>query len=55
MDKLRALQYFIAAAEERSCPAPRGRLDVSVPAVSKLISSLEHTLGTSCSIARSTG
>ena len=47
MDKLRALQYFIAAAEERSLSGAARRLDISVPAVSKLISSLEHTLGTS--------
>ena len=47
MDKLRALQYFIAAAEERSLSGAARRLDISVPAVSKLISSLENTLGTS--------
>lgn len=47
MDKLRALQYFIAAAEERSLSGAARRLDVSVPAVSKLITSLERTLGVS--------
>lgn len=47
MDKLRALQYFIASAEERSLSGAARRLDVSVPAVSKLITSLERTLGTS--------
>ena len=47
MDKLRALQYFIAAAEERSLSGAARRLDISVPAVSKLITSLERTLGTS--------
>src|SRR6185295_16647559 len=47
MDKLRALQYFIAAAEERSLSGAARRLDVSVPAVSKLITSLERTLGAS--------
>lgn len=47
MDKLRALQYFIAAAEERSLSAAARRLDVSVPAVSKLVASLERSLGVS--------
>lgn len=47
MDKLRALQYFIAAAEERSLSGAARRFDISVPAVSKLITSLERTLGTS--------
>jgi LysR family transcriptional regulator for bpeEF and oprC len=46
MDKLRALQYFIATAEERSLSGAARRLDVSVPAVSKLITSLERSLGT---------
>jgi LysR family transcriptional regulator, regulator for bpeEF and oprC len=47
MDKLRALQYFIAAADEGSLSGAARRLDVSVPAVSKLIRSLEKTLGAS--------
>ena len=47
MDKLRALQYFIAAAEEGSLSGAARRFDISVPAVSKLITSLERTLGTS--------
>jgi hypothetical protein len=37
MDKLRALEYFVAAAEERSLSGAARRLNVSVPAVSKLI------------------
>jgi len=45
MDKLRALQFFIAAAEERSLSGAARRFDVSVPAVSKLIASLEGRLG----------
>lgn len=45
MDKLRALQFFIAAAEERSLSGAARRFDVSVPAVSKLIASLERHLG----------
>ena len=46
MDKLRALQYFVAAAEERSFSAAARRLDVSIPAVAKLVASLEQQLGT---------
>ena len=45
MDKLRALQFFIAAAEERSFSGASRRLDVSVPAVSKLVAALERSLG----------
>lgn len=44
MDKLRALHYFVAAAEEGSFSAAARRFDVSVPAVTKLISSLERDL-----------
>lgn len=45
MDKLRAIEYFVCAAREGSLSAAARRLDVSVPAVSKLISSLERRLG----------
>lgn len=45
MDKLRAIQYFIAAAEEHSLSAAARKYEVSVPAVAKLITSLERTLG----------
>lgn len=45
MDKLRALHYFIAAARERSFTGAARRVDVSVPAISKLITSLERELG----------
>lgn len=45
MDKLRALRYFITAAEEGSFSGAARRLDVSVPSISKLISSLERELG----------
>lgn len=45
MDKLRALHYFLAAAEEGSFSAAARRFDVSVPAVTKLVSSLERDLG----------
>jgi DNA-binding transcriptional LysR family regulator len=45
MDKMRALQYFIASAEEGSLAGAARRMDVSVPAVQKLVSALEHDLG----------
>lgn len=41
MDKLRALEYFVTAAEEGSFSAAARRLQVSAMAVSKLIGSLE--------------
>lgn len=46
MDKLRAIQYFVAAVEAGSLAGGARRLDVSVPAVQKLIGALERTLGT---------
>ena len=45
MDKLRALHYFVAAAEEGSLSGAARRFDVSVPAVTKLVSALERELG----------
>jgi DNA-binding transcriptional LysR family regulator len=45
MDKLRALHYFIAAADEGSFSAAARRFDVSVPAVTKLVGALESELG----------
>ncbi len=45
MDKLRALHYFIAAADEGSFSAAARRFEVSVPAVTKLVSALERELG----------
>jgi DNA-binding transcriptional LysR family regulator len=45
MDKLRALQYFIAAAEERSLSGAARRFEVSITAVAKLVTSLERSLG----------
>ena len=44
MDKLRALEYFIAAAEGASLSAAARRHDVSVAAVAKLIGALEDHL-----------
>ena len=46
MDKLRALQYFVAAAEEASLSGAARRLEVSVTAVAKLVTALERSLGT---------
>jgi DNA-binding transcriptional LysR family regulator len=45
MNKLRALQYFITAAEERSFSAAARRLEVSIPAIAKLITAFERKLG----------
>lgn len=45
MDKLRALQYFVSAAEEGSFAGASRRMHVTVPAIQKLINSLEATLG----------
>jgi LysR family transcriptional regulator, regulator for bpeEF and oprC len=44
MDKLRALQYFVTAAEEGSLSAAARRFEVSVPAVAKLVTALEKSL-----------
>jgi len=44
MDKLRALQYFVAAAEEHSFTRAARRLEVSVPAIVRLVNTLEHAL-----------
>lgn len=45
MDKLRAIEYFVAAAEEGSFSGAARRLEVSIPAIAKLINGLEHGLG----------
>jgi len=45
MDKLRALHYFLVSAEERSFTAASRRLEVSVPAILKLVNALERHLG----------
>lgn len=45
MDKLRAIQYFVAAAEAGSFAGAARQLEVSVPAVQKLIGALERGLG----------
>ena len=46
MDKLRALEYFVAAAEEGSLSGAARRFEVSIPAVAKMVTSLEKRLGT---------
>jgi DNA-binding transcriptional LysR family regulator len=45
MDKLRAIEYFVAAAEEGSFSGAARRLEVSIPAIAKLINGLERNLG----------
>jgi DNA-binding transcriptional LysR family regulator len=45
MDKLRALQYFLVAAEESSFSAAARRFGVSATAVIKLVTTLERNLG----------
>ncbi len=45
MDKLRALQYFVAAADGASFSAAARSLGVSVAAVAKLVGALERQLG----------
>ena len=45
MDKLRSLDYFVAAAEESSFSGAARRHGVSAAAVSKLVSGLERSLG----------
>lgn len=45
MDKLRSLQYFIAAAEGGSFSAAARRMEVTIPAVAKLVNALEESLG----------
>jgi LysR family transcriptional regulator for bpeEF and oprC len=45
LDKLRALDYFIAAAGEGSFSAAGRRFDVSTPAVARMIGELEKSLG----------
>jgi LysR family transcriptional regulator for bpeEF and oprC len=47
MDRLRSLQYFIACADEGSLSGAARRLEVTVPAVAKLLGALEKRLGIS--------
>ena len=45
MNKLKAIEYFIASCEEGSFARAAQRLEVSVPAVQKLVSALEGSIG----------
>jgi DNA-binding transcriptional LysR family regulator len=45
VNKLKAIEYFIASCEEGSFARAAQRLEVSVPAVQKLIGALEASLG----------
>ena len=45
MDKLRAMRVFVAIVDEGSLTAAAGRLDMSLPAVVRLLAALEHDLG----------
>jgi DNA-binding transcriptional LysR family regulator len=45
MDKLRALQYFVCAAEEKSLSGAARRFEVSATAVAKMITALEKSIG----------
>ena len=45
MDKLRALQYFVAAADARSFAGAARKLEVSVSVVHKMVNALEGHLG----------
>lgn len=47
MDKLKALDYFVASVEEGSFARAAQRLEISVPAVQKLVGALEQALGLS--------
>lgn len=46
MDKLRAIEYFVAAAREGSLSRAARRFEVSVPAIAKQVSALEREVGT---------
>lgn len=46
MDKLRAIEYFVRAVEAGSMSAAARQLEVSPPAITKLIAALEAELGT---------
>lgn len=45
MDKLRAIEYFVAAARTGSLSQAARRFEVSVPAVAKMVRALERELG----------
>jgi DNA-binding transcriptional LysR family regulator len=45
MDKLRAIEYFVAAAREGSLSGAARHFEISVPAVAKMVGALEKKLG----------
>lgn len=45
MDKLRSIEYFVAAAREGSLSRAARHFEVSVPAVAKMVGALERELG----------
>jgi len=45
MDKLKAIEYFVASIDEGSFARAAQRLDISVQAVQKMVGSLERSLG----------
>ena len=45
MDKLKAIEYFVASVEAGSFARAARRLDISVPAVQKVVGGLERSLG----------
>ena len=45
MDKLRALTYFVACADEGSFASAARKLEVSAPAIHKLVALLEADVG----------
>ena len=45
MDRFRALEYFVAAADEGSLSGAARRLEVTIPAALKVINALERRLG----------
>ena len=45
MDRIRQLEVFIAVAEERGFAAAARRLQISPPAVTRMVAALEETLG----------
>jgi DNA-binding transcriptional LysR family regulator len=46
MDRFRALEYFVAAADSGSLSGAARKLEVTIPAALKVINALERRLGT---------
>src|SRR3954466_13974324 len=45
MDRIQAMRVFVAVLDERSLSAAADQLGMSLPTVSRILSSLEHELG----------